>query len=41
VVALLSREQLVEVVIAAVDRHDDVQRAVRLVAARADGDLSQ
>jgi hypothetical protein len=41
VVALLSREQLVEVVVAAVDRHDDVQRAVRLIAARADGDLSQ
>lgn len=40
-VASLSREQLVEVVVAAVDRHDDVQRAVRLIAARADGDLSQ
>jgi hypothetical protein len=41
VVASLSQEQLVEVVLAAVDCHDDVERAVRLVAARADGDLAQ
>lgn len=40
-VASLSREQLVEVVAAAVDRHEDVERAVQLVAARADGDLGQ
>ena len=38
-VGSLSIEQLREVVSAAADRHDDVERAVRLVAARASGDL--
>jgi hypothetical protein len=37
----LSREQLLEVVSAAADRHDDVARAVRLVAARSSGDLAE
>lgn len=41
VVQSLSREQLAEVVLAAADRHADVERAARLVAARADGDLAQ
>lgn len=41
VVVSLSREQLAEVILAAARRHDDVERAVRLVAARADGDLAQ
>lgn len=41
IIRLLSREQLAEVVLAAADRHDDVERAARLVAARADGDLTQ
>lgn len=36
----LSRDELVEVVAAAADRHEDVERRVRLVAARGDGDLS-
>ena len=34
-------EELREVVSAAVDRHDDVERQVRLVTARAAGDLAQ
>jgi hypothetical protein len=38
-VAALSSEQLREVVSAAADRHDDVVRAVRLIAARAGGNL--
>ena len=37
----LNIQQLREIVSAAVDRHDDVARAVRLVAARAAGDLGQ
>jgi hypothetical protein len=41
VVRSLGSEQLAEVVLAAADRHDDVERAVRLVAARADGDLAE
>ena len=40
-VASLSIEELREVVSSAADRHDDVARAVRLVAARAAGDLGQ
>ena len=40
-VAALTVEELREVVSAAVDRHDDVERQVRLVAARAPGDLAQ
>jgi hypothetical protein len=40
-VAALTVEELQEVVSAAVDRHDDVERQVRLVAARAAGDLAQ
>jgi len=40
-VAALTVEELREVVSAAVARHDDVQRQVRLVAARAAGDLAQ
>jgi hypothetical protein len=39
VVASLTREQLADVVLDAADRHDDVARAVRLVAARSKGDL--
>jgi hypothetical protein len=39
VVASLTREQLADAVLDAADRHDDVARAVRLVAARAKGDL--
>jgi len=37
----LDRAELIELVCAAADRHDDVERAVRLVAARRDGDLTQ
>jgi hypothetical protein len=40
-VAALTVEELREVVSAAVDRHDDAERLVRLVAARAAGDLAQ
>jgi predicted site-specific integrase-resolvase len=40
-VAALTVEELREVVSAAVDRHDDVERQVRLVTARAAGDLAQ
>ena len=40
VIARLKTEELIDVVRAAADRHGDVERAVRLVAARADGDLS-
>jgi len=40
-VASLSTQQLREIVSAAVDHHDDVARAVRLVAARATGNLGQ
>jgi hypothetical protein len=40
-VAGLSVEEMREVVLAATDRHGDVAAAVRLVAARADGDLRQ
>jgi hypothetical protein len=40
-VASLSTEQLREIVASAVDRHDDVARTVRLLAARATGDLGQ
>jgi hypothetical protein len=40
-VAALTVEELREVVSAAADRHDDVERQVRLVAARAAGDLAQ
>jgi hypothetical protein len=39
VVASLTREQLADVVFDAAGRHEDVARAVRLVAARAKGDL--
>ena len=39
VVASLTREQLADVVLDAADRHEDVARAVRLVAARSKGDL--
>ena len=37
----LGREQLVEVLVAAADRHEDVERSVRLVVARASGDLRE
>ena len=40
VIAGLDQAQLVEVLSTATERHDDVERAVRLVAARADGDLA-
>ncbi len=40
VIARLDQAQLVEVIRTATERHDDVERAVRLVAARADGDLA-
>ena len=40
-VASLSTQQLREIVSAAVDHHDDVARAVRLVAARVTGNLGQ
>ncbi len=40
VIARLDLEQLVEVVRTATERHSDVERVVRLVAARADGDLA-
>jgi hypothetical protein len=40
-VAALTAEELREVVSAAVDHHDDAERRVRLVAARAAGDLAQ
>ncbi len=39
-VGSLNIEQLREVVSAASDRHEDVERAVRLIAARADDDLA-
>lgn len=35
----LSQEELAEVVLGAIERHDDVEAAVRLVAARSNGDL--
>ena len=40
VIARLDKAQLVEVISAATERHSDVERVVRLVAARADGDLA-
>ncbi len=40
VVAALSRDQLADVVVAAAERHPDVEHAVRLAAAHATGDLS-
>jgi hypothetical protein len=40
-IAGLTVDELREVVSAAVDRHDDVERQVRLIAARAAGDLAQ
>jgi hypothetical protein len=40
-IAGLTLDELREVVSAAVDRHDDVERQVRLVAARTAGDLAQ
>ncbi|HEX2773200.1 MAG TPA: hypothetical protein VHN18_12320, partial [Micromonosporaceae bacterium] len=40
VIARLDKAQLVEVISTACERHGDVERAVRLVAARADGDLA-
>jgi hypothetical protein len=39
-IAALDREQLAEVVLSAADRHEDVERMVRLAVARASGDLS-
>jgi hypothetical protein len=39
-VGSLSIEQLREVVTAAADRHEDVERTVRLITARADDDLA-
>lgn len=36
----LGRDELVEVVAAAADRHEDVERMLRMVAARTDDDLS-
>jgi hypothetical protein len=38
-ISSLSREQLLEIVAGAADRHDDVERAVRLSSARSSGDL--
>ena len=40
-IAGLTVDELREVVSAAADRHDDVERHVRLIAARAGGDLAQ
>ena len=40
VIVRLDKAQLVEVISAATERHSDVERVVRLVAARADGDLA-
>ena len=40
-IAGLTVDELREVVSAAVDRHDDIERQVRLIAARAAGDLAQ
>ena len=40
-IAGLTVDELREVVSAAIDRHDDVERQVRLIAARAAGDLAQ
>ena len=40
VIARLDKAQLVEVIGTATERHSDVERVVRLVAARADGDLA-
>src|SRR6188474_871932 len=40
-IAGLAVEELREIVLAAVDRHDDVERQVRLIAARGAGDLAQ
>jgi hypothetical protein len=37
----LAVQELREIVLAAVDRHDDVERQVRLIAARGAGDLAQ
>lgn len=41
VVRELSPEVLLEIVASAADRHDDVERHVRLAAAREEGDLAQ
>ena len=40
-IATLTADESREIVAAAVDRHDDVERQVRLVAARAAGDPAQ
>lgn len=40
VIVRLDKAQLVEVISTATERHSDVERVVRLVAARADGDLA-
>jgi len=40
VIARLDKAQLVEVIRTATERHSDVERVVRLLAARADGDLA-
>ena len=40
-IAVMTVDELHEVVSAAVDLHDDVERHVRLIAARAEGDLAQ
>ena len=40
-IAGLTADELREVVSAAVDRHGDVERQVRLIAARGAGDLAQ
>src|SRR4051794_41347628 len=40
-VAGLTVDELRQVVLAAVDRHDDVERQVRLIAGRGAGDLAQ
>ena len=40
VIARLDKAQLVEVISTATERHGDVERVVRLVAARSDGDLA-
>jgi hypothetical protein len=40
-IAELTVDELREVVSAAVDRHDDIERQVRLIAARGAGDLAQ
>lgn len=41
VVAELDREDLVELLVSAADWHEDVERSVRMLAARSAGDLGE